>query len=150
MTSAKCILVTLAVVVLVDNVHCQGWFDKASNAIGDFANSLGEFASCPSKLAKDCELEKTTDLDKDDQRANCCAWAKYSKCLEASAEIHCPKAPFSTLAKALGEPAGCEGYTFWSPECIYSNYLLYLVGTVTGLVILLVALCVVCYCCCRK
>ncbi|KAI1296665.1 hypothetical protein HDE_04874 [Halotydeus destructor] len=133
------VLVTLAVV-------------SVQIANGDVFGAISGTLSCPSKIAEDCEYKQSTDLDENDKRAKCCTYAKYERCVQNSAEKHCPGSPVSGLVNAVAsaDSGACGDYTFWSPECIYSNYFLLLIGTTTGLIVLGVAACLFCYCCCRK
>jgi len=109
--------------------------------------------TCPGKIDDECGNLLTTDLDKNDRRAYCCHAARHSRCVEMAIEANCPDTLLSALSgliKSVPDTGACDDYTFWSPQCIYSNYLLILVGTSVGIAALVVGLCVLCCCCCCR
>ena len=131
------------------------------------------FLDCPQRIKESCSgFIKTSDPVADNPvlsnnedssslqnkvRVACCSAAAVQRCIRRVAAETCPSIPIESAISMVGQlvptPSGggaCDGYMFWSPECLYTNYMIEILGAgaATGLVLL--ALLVVCCCCCCR
>lgn len=116
-------------------------------------NAVGGASECMGKLP-DCNSNKPNDQDRDQKRAYCCSSAAWSRCVQRLIDSTCPGIPMHQIISSIESGAAgtyCEGYTFWTPECLYTNYMIAVIGSAAGLiaVLLLIVICVCC-CCCRS
>lgn len=112
-------------------------------------NALGGTAQCAAKVPE-CSGNKPRDEDKDQKRAYCCSAAAYSRCVQRLIDSTCPGTAINLVVSAIETGATgtyCEGYTFWTPECLYTNYMIAVIGSAAGLAAVLI-LCMICVCCC--
>jgi len=134
----KILVAACLVLAMLVSTSEQGLLDAISNTV-----------TCPKYIAE-CEWDKSSEKDDNDRRVYCCTQAKYMNCVEGKVAEHCPDTPIASLMSINVDTGFCEGYTFWSPECIYTNYMLAVIGSTVGLVSLGVAACLICYCCCCR
>lgn len=116
-------------------------------------NAVGGAAECIQKLPQ-CSPKKPSESERDQRKTYCCGIAAWSKCVENLIDSTCPGTALNQVVNMpeSGQPGTyCEGYTFWTPECLYTNYMIVVIGSAAGLaVLLLIIIIAICCCCCRS
>lgn len=139
---------TIAVVVLF--VMCSTI--STSNGQLDAIKNVGSAADCIQKLPQ-CSGNKPNEQERDQKKAYCCSAAAWVRCVNQLIESTCPGTAASQVM-GMAEPGSggyCDSYTFWTPECLYTNYMIVVIGSAAGLaVLLLIIVIAVCCCCCRS
>ena len=125
---------------------------STSNGQMDAIKNAGGLAECTQKVS---QCSKPNEQERNQQRAYCCTIAAWSKCIENLIASTCPGTLLSQLSSGMSETGGpgsyCEGYTFWTPDCLYTNYMIAVIGSAAGLaVLLLIIIIAICCCCCRS
>lgn len=116
-------------------------------------NLIGGASECIQKLPQ-CSASKPNDQDRESKRAYCCNTAAYVRCIDNLISSTCPGTGLNQVVGSLETGSAgswCEGYTFWTPECLYTNYMIAVIGSAAGLaVLLLIIIIAICCCCCRS
>ena len=123
-----------------------GQMDSFETALQTGPNS----ADCISKLPE-CNSQKPSEQDRENKRVYCCYTAAYVRCVQGIIDARCAGTPINQLVQSVETGPMCEGYTFWTPDCLYTNYMVAVIGSAAGLaLLLLLILCAVCWCCCCR
>ncbi|KAI1296884.1 hypothetical protein HDE_04885 [Halotydeus destructor] len=122
----------------------------ASNSLSQYGSKLVDDDKCPQKLLKQCDYDKVGQGS--NSRIVCCTWYKVENCIRNEAITSCPTHIFKDVNKELNikSPIDCQDYSFWSPECIYTNDLL-MGFSIAGLILIVLLSCIcccICRCCC--
>ncbi|KAI1296670.1 hypothetical protein HDE_04872 [Halotydeus destructor] len=118
------------------------------NANGDPLGAITGSLSCLIKIAGDCEYKRSTDLDGNYERSQCCTFLEYEQCVQNAAKKYCPDSPASYLmdGRASADSGACVNYTLKSPECfdpVYYTGLQYAI-VATAIVFLVFLVCYIC------
>lgn len=123
--------------------------------------SSGQFFSgimdCLKKVNEACSGLRMDPLPTDPKSSNlrvtCCSSAAVTRCMRRQAAQYCPSIPIDSLlnlAQTVSSNTACPGYDFWSPECLYTNFMIEILGAGAATGVILLLLIILCCCCCRS
>lgn len=143
-------LILVAILVtLSSHYHVNGQGDELKKQVKNLADCPNIVAKCTSYVS---DTEKTKNEANTDVAKRCCGVHGWANCVKRVIANQCPEDRFENYAatrKDLESPA-CRNYSFWTPECMWINFTLEVIGiAVAAVVIVIVAIVICCCCCCR-
>lgn len=119
--------------------------------------SVFQQLDCPGKIKEACSGFRMDPLPTDPEdsrlRVTCCSSAAVARCIRQTAARECPSIPIDSImnmVQLVATNTGCAGYDFWTPECLYTNFMIEVLGAGAGVGLILLALIVLCCCCCCR
>ena len=107
--------------------------------------------NCPAKIGE-CDYFKAPESEKDNVVKTCCGLRGWERCAKKKVADFCPDTKWDSIARQNPDldSAKCSQYSFWTPECIWNNYMYETIGAAAGAAGILIILILICCCCCCR
>jgi len=130
----------LLVIALSINGQGQGLVDQTRSTI-----------DCPGKMGECKYFLPEAKVKTDNKNKYCCNLKAWARCTQLKIANYCPSQSWESIANPIPDINNeCKEFNFWTPECIWHNYMYEVIGAAAGVAGILIILIIICCCCCCR